>query len=42
MSDNKEYKISDLPELVIEKYDDIPADVVKAISPVMMTILYKS
>ena len=41
-NNEKDFCGSDLPQLVCEKYDDIPEDVVKAISAVMMTILYKS
>ncbi len=37
-----DFKVSDLSQLVSEKYDDIPAEVIKSISGVMMTILYKS
>lgn len=38
----EEFKVSDLPEIVAEKYDDIAKEVVEAISNVMTTILYKS
>lgn len=37
-----DFKVSDLSRLVSEKYDDIPADVIKTITGVMVTILYKS
>lgn len=36
-----EYKVSDLPKLVLEKYDDIPENVVNIMSSIMMTMLYK-
>lgn len=38
----EDFKVSDLPELVIQTYNDLPTETIKAISSVMITMLYKA